>query len=68
LKPRFFGRLVTASPIKRYKALLIDEGYLDDDKISKIQARVTTELDEAVEYAEGCSEPEPKSILSGVYG
>jgi acetoin:2,6-dichlorophenolindophenol oxidoreductase subunit alpha len=56
-------------PLKRLECDLLKEGIITDEEITKMEARVATELDDAVHYAEKeCTEPDPADILRGVYG
>jgi TPP-dependent pyruvate/acetoin dehydrogenase alpha subunit len=62
-------RLVKENPpTKRYESLLIEKGYLDEKKKIEIENKVKKEIEDAVKFAESCPEPEPVSIMSGVYG
>ena len=56
------------SPLKKFEALLIKRGLLDSNQTKEILKRVKGEIEEASKYAEACLEPEPDSILAGVYG
>ena len=55
------------SPLKKFEALLIKRGLLDNGKINEILVRVKAEIEEAAQYADACLAPEPESIFAGVY-
>jgi 2-oxoisovalerate dehydrogenase E1 component subunit alpha len=54
-------------PILRFERYLEEAGLLDEEKRKEIAERVKTDVDEAVEYAEGAPDSEPEEILEGVY-
>jgi TPP-dependent pyruvate/acetoin dehydrogenase alpha subunit len=54
-------------PIREYEKVLEKEKILDDKKKKTIQAEITKQLDEAVAYADSCTEPGFEELVYGVY-
>lgn len=54
-------------PLDRYKRWLIGEGLLTEIQDEELRARVATEVQEAVDFAERSPLPEPESALRYVY-
>lgn len=57
----------TRDPIPRFGRLLIQAGYLVDEEMEAIRARAYQQIEEAVAFAENSPEPDPASIMEGVY-
>jgi pyruvate dehydrogenase E1 component alpha subunit len=49
----------TCDPLDRYEEWLRDAGLLDDDRVERVEAEVTAELETAVETAEEEQRPDP---------
>lgn len=54
-------------PILRFERYLEEAGVLDKEKKEKIAARIKSEIDEAVKYAEKAPQAFPEEVLEGVY-
>jgi TPP-dependent pyruvate/acetoin dehydrogenase alpha subunit len=54
-------------PVKRYEASLIAQGVLDEPAAAEVWRSITAEIDDAIAYADGCSEPGLEDMLGGVY-
>lgn len=54
-------------PIVQFAARLKGQGWLDDSGFKEEEARAQTEIDAAVEFARSCPEPDPSTILEGIY-
>ena len=54
-------------PIARLAQKMIEASILTEDDLAKLQARVEQEIAEAIEFAKASPEPDPATILEGVY-
>jgi acetoin:2,6-dichlorophenolindophenol oxidoreductase subunit alpha len=54
-------------PIKRYEAILIEEGILNEKKAKEIKTEVNNEIEQAVLFAKESPEPELHTALEDVY-
>jgi TPP-dependent pyruvate/acetoin dehydrogenase alpha subunit len=55
-------------PVRRFKKELIAEHIVSEGDYAKIEERVASEIEEAVQYSEKrCTDPDPADILRGVY-
>jgi TPP-dependent pyruvate/acetoin dehydrogenase alpha subunit len=54
-------------PIAEYESVLEGNGLLSDGDKESIRDEIKTMLDKAIAYAEGCTEPDYASMVSGVY-
>jgi TPP-dependent pyruvate/acetoin dehydrogenase alpha subunit len=54
-------------PIKRFRSLLVGEGDLTEGEALQIEREAYSGVDQAVEFAESCSEPDLATIEEGVY-
>jgi 2-oxoisovalerate dehydrogenase E1 component len=54
-------------PVKRFGALLIDEGVVDQDGLQKIKDEVDREVTEAADKALASPQPPPESVMKYVY-
>jgi len=54
-------------PIKRFRALLIEEGVLTEEEADQIEQEAYAAIDAAVEFAEASPEPALETIEEGVY-
>ena len=54
-------------PIQRFRARLIEEGVLTEEKADRIEQEAYAAIDAAVEFAEASPEPVIESIEEGVY-
>ncbi|MXV63593.1 pyruvate dehydrogenase (acetyl-transferring) E1 component subunit alpha [Natronorubrum sp. JWXQ-INN-674] len=57
----------TADPLERYGTYLREQGVLDDEFVSTVEAEAEAELDEAVEVAESTPEPTLEDVFEPVY-
>ena len=51
----------------RYERWLLSEEIVDQEQLSKIETRVRSKLDAAVDEAEKAPMPEPRTALDGVW-
>ena len=54
-------------PVKRFGALLIDEGVIDQDGLQKIKDAVDKEVNEAADLALGSAQPRKETVLDFIY-
>jgi len=54
-------------PVHRYEARLVADGLLDEVAAAAVWAGIAAEVDDAIAYADGCSEPSLDDMLAGVY-
>ena len=54
-------------PVKRFGALLIDEGVIDQDGLQKIKDAVDKEVNEAADVALGSAQPRRETVLDFIY-
>ena len=54
-------------PIDRHEKLLVGEGAVGREEISRLEKRIEAELDEAQEWAEACPPGDPATLLQGVF-
>jgi TPP-dependent pyruvate/acetoin dehydrogenase alpha subunit len=54
-------------PILRFEAALREQGLLDDPGLSDLLARIESEVDDAITYADSCPYPDPATLEDGVY-
>ncbi|MDK7160458.1 thiamine pyrophosphate-dependent enzyme, partial [Pauljensenia sp. UMB3104] len=54
-------------PIKKFKAQLIEEGYLTEAENEKIYQELQAEVDQATDEAEASPDPTPESLYEQVY-
>jgi TPP-dependent pyruvate/acetoin dehydrogenase alpha subunit len=57
----------TNDPIDRFVAVVLKEGWAEEDELGQIDAELATELDAAVAEAEASPLPEPDTALDDVY-
>lgn len=57
----------TADPLDRYEEYLGEQGVLDEEFVSEVEAEADDELDEAVERAESVEEADPHDVFDRVY-
>lgn len=57
----------TKDPVPRMRAYLIERGVLTEDSARKIEAEAEAEITDAVRFAEGSPDPDPKEIYRDVY-
>ena len=55
-------------PIPRLARLLIEQGYLLEDEADKIKEEVKHTVDDAAEWAESQSLPDPSTVMHNLYG
>jgi len=54
-------------PIPAFGRRLIELGVLDEDANRELQAQVTVEVDEAVEFADAAPHPDPSDLLTHIF-
>ena len=54
-------------PLVRLEARMLDQGWTTPAELSELHARVRSEVDEAVEWAEQSPYPDPSTLLDDVY-
>lgn len=54
-------------PIDRYQRYLREQGFLDEEKLNAMEARIEAEIDEAIAWAERQPYPSPDELERGVY-
>jgi TPP-dependent pyruvate/acetoin dehydrogenase alpha subunit len=54
-------------PVRRFEASLVEQGLLEPDAVAALWREIEEEIDEAVAFADDCSEPGLEDLLSGVY-
>jgi TPP-dependent pyruvate/acetoin dehydrogenase alpha subunit len=54
-------------PIPTFNTYLRSQHVLDDEKLKDIEARVTSTIDEAVEYAQNAPDPAPEDAVTDLY-
>lgn len=54
-------------PIERFRARLLEEGILTQEKFENIEHEIRGEIEEAVRYAESSPLPDPGDALEGLY-
>jgi len=54
-------------PIRRFRALLVDEGVINREEDAEIEEAAKRIIDEALEFAQASPEPALDTILEGVY-
>jgi pyruvate dehydrogenase E1 component alpha subunit len=55
-------------PVQRFKRELVAEKIITEEEYAKLEERVASEIEEAVQYSEKqCTDPDPSDILRGVY-
>ncbi len=54
-------------PITRLAERMIDAALLSNDEFAHMEQEAEEEIAEAVEFAKACAEPDPATILEGIY-
>ena len=54
-------------PIQKFRRYLSDNEILSEDTLEKIDSRIETELDRAVEFARESAFPEPAEAIEDIY-
>jgi pyruvate dehydrogenase E1 component alpha subunit len=54
-------------PIRRFEELLVREGVLTAEQAAGIESEAQSQIESAVEFADGCPEPTLETIEEGVY-
>jgi pyruvate dehydrogenase E1 component alpha subunit len=54
-------------PIARLAARMMDAGFLTEEEFAQMEQDAQAEIDAAVDFAKGCAEPDPATILEGIY-
>ena len=54
-------------PLPRFRDFLISAGLLDEESDQTMRDSVDREVEEAIEFADAASEPDPESVLDRVY-
>ncbi len=64
---KLFEEWERKDPIRRFQDFLGGRGLLEAGAVGEMEARIESELDEAVAWAEAQPYPEPEECLAGVY-
>jgi 2-oxoisovalerate dehydrogenase E1 component alpha subunit len=59
--------LLRRDPIERFRNYLLDEGLFTDEDDERVQQECTTEVEEAVRYAEAAPWPDPADLERHVF-
>ena len=62
-----FEEWTAKDPIPRLERLMIEKRWTTSDELSQMNAAMTKEIDEAIEWAEKSPYPDPSDLLDGVY-
>jgi pyruvate dehydrogenase E1 component alpha subunit len=54
-------------PIKRFHTRLVEEGVITEEEAKRVEQEAYAAIEDAVEFAESCPEPEVATIEEGVY-
>lgn len=54
-------------PVLRYQASLVQQGLLGEEAVAETWREITAKIDDAIAFADSCSEPDLGDLLSGVY-
>ncbi len=54
-------------PIARLRARLVEDGLFTDDALEQLSAACRQEIEDAVAFAEAAADPDPSTIMDGVY-
>ncbi|OGO15232.1 MAG: hypothetical protein A2Z14_08430 [Chloroflexi bacterium RBG_16_48_8] len=54
-------------PIHEYEKVLEDKNILDEEKREEIRSEISAQIEEAVAYADSCTEPGYEELVYGVY-
>ena len=65
--PEEFKVWEAKDPIARYEKLLTEDRVLDAAALEKLAARIESEIDEAQEWADKVPQPDPSTLMDGVY-
>ena len=65
--PKEIEEVKTFDPILKFQKILFESNCLDSERLEKIEARVRTEIDEAVLFAEGSPVPGSEILFEDVY-
>lgn len=60
-------KMKDSDPIDVFEKQLIDEGYLTQDEMDKMDEEIRAEIDKATDEAEAMPDPAPESLLDEVY-
>jgi len=56
-----------ADPVPRFRQWLLDEGHATDDELAAVEARITAEIDDAVQFALDSPEPDLSELYTDVF-
>jgi len=54
-------------PIKRFQKVLLGKGILNQDGLNQVDQEIQKDLEEAVQFAQNCTWPEPQDALRDLY-
>ena len=60
-------RAVEADPYPRFRQALIDDGHATGDELSQIEAEVSQNIEDAVQFALGCTFPSADELRRDVF-
>ena len=58
---------IAADPVPRFRAVLIADEHLTEDEAAAIEAAIGAEIDDAINYALGCPDPDLVELHTDVY-
>lgn len=58
---------IEADPVVRYRQWLLDHGHADEELLGAMEARIESEIDDAVEFAQNSPPPDPEELYTDVY-
>jgi pyruvate dehydrogenase E1 component alpha subunit len=65
--PALITEWATKDPILRLERHLRERDLLDEGRLADLTARIETELKEALEYAQNSPQPDPATLMHGLY-
>lgn len=58
---------MAADPVDRYRARLLEQSILPEEELTKIDAELAAEIDDAVTFAQSSPAPDPAELYTDVY-
>lgn len=65
--PEELATIKENDPVKKFQQQLIDEGYLNETDIDRIEKELETEINQATDDAEVMPDPDPAKITDQLY-
>ncbi len=54
-------------PIKLFRAVLRENGMLNDEQLAELEARIKEQVEQSVKFAEASPEPDPKELTTDIF-